>query len=742
MLCGGLVLLGSPWARDPLLDLYPEDSPLWGLVHRSLYVPHWDVSPSSEGLGEPLYLAGNTALVVLVVGVVLAPRLLTRGPASRGVRWLAGFGTGVLLSLVAAVAAWAVVRNEGDEALMMFGHSPDAAIVNFLVDGLVFGTLLGLAMALAFGGTGTRTAMSRIRERSSTMAPSPSDAPGRVAGPTAPDDTTRRLCAAAYTDPAFTRYVVEDVLRDELGAVASSPGVNLVPVVRHSLAARRLHRRRDRTLLAVYGVIGAVAPLWLLFGRLAFKALAAASRVPQRRVRGREPVAAADAVRWLLATLAGLLLAGVLLGLGLSALPLPGWLAWLVGGYALGVPPLLAVTAGGAWAFWTMAREEQTVDARLRESLRHDTFDPDAVPEPVQPWAAAGVRSVAEAQAGNVTVYSGFSPFVGQGLRQSQWALALPLLPAGPGTALPLTGFDTWDVVERLRARLREAAERHATALSDGGPNGQPGKLPDGAPSLAGLLVEDRVFVRGNRLSDDRRLLPGLLRPPAARLSEAVVRDIALDPQGAPRHCLAAHLPLWGGAVVPSQLLHIAVVGRTLHLHCDRRLLTPPRPDLPAVDLLPASPTPAHRAGLLLSALRRSGDALFGAPRTVLADARREWARPGRLRREQAAAGTDPAFDRGARTSIREYAQSAQYLDHFQHVDAQRAFAALDRHALAAVRDFLDEHGVDTADFRSQTQTILNHGVLQTGGVSVVGNQAVGQGAQAAAGTATATAPT
>ncbi|MCP9946748.1 hypothetical protein LUX12_21265 [Streptomyces somaliensis] len=72
-------------------------------------------------------------------------------------------------------------------------------------------------------------------------------------------------------------------------------------------------------------------------------------------------------------------------------------------------------------------------------------------------------------------------------------------------------------------------------------------------------------------------------------------------------------------------------------------------------------------------------------------------------------------------------------------MDARHALDALDRHALAAVRDFLEEHGVDTADFRTQSQTILNHGVLQTGGVSVVGNQAVGAGARATAATATAT---
>ncbi|MGV9449599.1 hypothetical protein [Streptomyces sp. NPDC003635] len=717
------MLLGSPWLRDPLNEFQP-DTPLGSLVHRSLYVPMWDLSPSSEGFAEPLYLAGDTALIVLLAGALLAPRLLTRSPASRGLRWLAAFGAGLLLSLLAAVASWAVVKADGEESLLFFGSPTNAVIVNFLVDGLVFGVLLGLALALVYGGTGTRAAMSRIRERSSTMAPSAPRTPGGVVGSAAPADTTRHLCAAAYTDPEFSRRVVEDVLRDELGAVAPSPGVDLVPVVRHSLAARRLHRDRDQRLAALNVLIALFGPLWLIYGHFAFKALAAASRAPGRAVRGREPVDSAAAVRRLVATLVALLLAGFLLGLFLSALPLPGWLSWLCGAYAMGIPPLLAVIGGGTWGFWIMARGELDVDRRLRENLRRETFDPAAAPKPGEAWAKAGVRAVAEAQSGNVTVYSGFSPFVGQGVHNSQWALSLPLLPAQPGG--PLTAFDTWAVVERLRIRLREAATRPPL---------------DGGPSLATLEVEDRVFVSGTRIAGDARLLPAFLKAPATRLSDPVVREIALDPQGTPRHCLAAHLPLWGGAVVPSQLLHIAVVGRTLHLHCDRHVLTPLRPDLRRVDLLPSRLTPAHRAGLLLSALRDSGTALFGAPRAVLGDALREWRAPRRRRREQAAAQTDPAFDRGARMSIREHAMSAEYLDHFQRVDAERAFAALDRHALAAVRDFLDEHGVDTTDFRTQTQTILNHGVLQTGGVSVVGNQAVGQGAQATARTATAAAP-
>ncbi|GAA1074571.1 hypothetical protein GCM10009665_79540 [Kitasatospora nipponensis] len=99
--------------------------------------------------------------------------------------------------------------------------------------------------------------------------------------------------------------------------------------------------------------------------------------------------------------------------------------------------------------------------------------------------------------------------------------------------------------------------------------------------------------------------------------------------------------------------------------------------------------------------------------------------------RELVAIEEDPTFDYGAQLSIREHASDGHYQNYFQRVDSDRAFATLTEHTLAAIREFLEAHGVDTADLRKQQQSILNHGVIQQGGISVVGNQAVGQYATA-----------
>ncbi|WP_436988297.1 hypothetical protein [Streptomyces sp. enrichment culture] len=724
--------MGSPWAREGLLDAWTSgDAGVMSMVYRALLAPGWELSPGTDDLyTRAPDLRGNVAFLTLLAGIaVLVPRLVGRAPEGRGIRLAASLGTGVLVSMISTLVSWAVVAYAEPGSAIAFGRSDDDMFILFVIDGLVLGALLGVAIRLVYIGAGAsaQAAPPPVARGGDAAVTDDTPAVGHTARPVAtgkePGDATRYLCAAAYTDPAFARRVVEGVLGDRLGAIAVSPGVDLVPVARHSLTARRLHRERNRKLLAAYGLVALFGPLWLLYawmvpGLLGGVSTSAAKYLPRR---GRHVPQAAF---WPLAAMALFLLAaGVLTGVVLSALPLPGVVLWLVGGYGYGIPPLLAVVVGTALALRTVLREEADIDARLRGALRRDAFDPDALPSPppLEPWAAARITALADAQRGNVTCYSGFTPFVGFGRREAEWTLSLPLLPPEPSGRV--TDFDAWDVVERLRRHLARTA----------------GDLP-AARGGAGLTVEDRVFVSGRELSADGRLLPDPLRAPATRLPDAAVREVALHPDGPVRHFLAAHLPLWGGEIVPSQFLHVAVAGGTLHLRCERYVLGPVRRDMHAVDLLPPAAVAGSRRALLPGALRRTGGALWRAPWSCLADALTERRRPRRLDSELRAAREDPAFDRGARLSIRETAQGPEYFHHFQLLDARRALNALDRHALAAVRDFLDEHGVDTTDFRAQTQTILNHGVLQTGGVSVVGNQAVGAGARATAKSAQASA--
>jgi hypothetical protein len=61
-------------------------------------------------------------------------------------------------------------------------------------------------------------------------------------------DATRYLCAAVQLDPGLNDSALRGILHEEHRAVASSPGVDLVTVLKYGLAARQRHLLRDGLL--------------------------------------------------------------------------------------------------------------------------------------------------------------------------------------------------------------------------------------------------------------------------------------------------------------------------------------------------------------------------------------------------------------------------------------------------------------------------------------------------------------
>ncbi|MEV5436589.1 hypothetical protein AB0K80_11230 [Streptomyces sp. NPDC052682] len=755
VLCLLVLLLGSPWVQGPLVNLYWDlaaspynsSSARW-LIEGALF-PGWSLSPDGSHRGMVLGLndagwlfleagrdgavpvVNNVSIVVLLVALAfVAARMPGPGARSR----LGCLVTGVLLSQLVAVLWWCLLMVFVDT----FRPRADGLLRYLLSAPLSFGLALGALLAILSpaasrapasavgvrisGAVGAAQASLRHRKvrhgkEGVGMANPQLHMPvGRV-----PGDVTRYLCAAAYLDERFADRVVEEVLADEPGAVAPSPGTDLVAVVHHSLAARELRYRRDLRLATAFGVVALLAPLWLLFAATVLSVLAGGGRArPTLATRGRpEPRGTVLVSTGITAGV--LLLCAFPLAALVGSWPVSGFPAWLCGAYLGGVPAGLASIGAVVFAYVTVVDDALDTDRLLRTTLTREAFaGQDLPPVPRREWIAERLEAVEEARDGNVTVYSGFSPFIGYADALSTWSLSVPLLPADdpvdraarPAEPEP---FTVPDLVEHVRARLRAAAARGSAD----------------AEALRSLTVEDRIFASGTAIRDDSRFLLPTRLSPAARLSPEAVEEIMLRPTGTVRHCLAVHVPLWGGDVVPSVFLHFSTAGTTLHLYCDNHVLGPVDAAYHVVDRLPDPLTPERRRGVLAAALAHTGPAFLGAPFRALRHARFEARHSRRMGDERTAMEQDPCFDYGARLSIREIAMSPRYHNYFQVVDAGRITAAVERHTLAAIREFLDTRGYDTTDFRAQQQTILNQGLIQQGGMSIIGNQAIGAGASA-----------
>lgn len=739
-----VVVGGSPWVQRPVWDFYIEkfyielsdDETVRTLTEAAL-VPGWEYSPDRYA-GVTFLVIDNVCVVALLAGLALfASRLLRHGAG-----WIRCLAVGVLASEVEALLRVGLLQTFIPDTEV----SPAGTLLKELtLSALVFGLAVGVLLALLTAGPpGTHVLRSVTAPRSVT-AQRTSPARRRKGGlgmttpqvrmpvGSTPGDVTRYLCTAAYVDERFADRVVEEVLADEASAVAPSPDVDLVSVARHCLTAQELRHRRDLRLAGAFAVVALLAPLWLLYVALLLSTTRRPGVQPSLATRGHHQPGSR-------ALVSGAVTAGVVALLAfyfaslVSSLPVPGFFGWLLGSYLGGVPAVLASIGAVVFAHMTVVDHDRDIDQLLRTTMTRDTFALQPRPTvPRRQWMAERLAAVRQAQVGNVTVYSGYTPFVGYSETSSKWSLAVPLLPADDRaglTARPAEPepFTVAELIDHVRARLRAVAERGVTdGAAKAGEEAEPGE-----EALGSLVIEDRVFANGTTIGDDERFIEAERSiTPTVRLSPEEVERIMLRPTGTVRHYLAVHVPMWGGDVVPSVFLHFSTAGRTLHLHCDNHVLGPVAADYHVVDRLRGPLGPDGRRGLLLGSLARTGGAFFAAPYRALRHARFETRHARRMVDELKAMEQDPVFDYGARVSIREMALSPDYHNYFQVVDSGRIVSLVERHTLAAIREFLDAHGYDITDFRTQQQTILNQGLIQQGGMSIIGNQAIGAGATA-----------
>lgn len=762
--------MGGPWGQNRVEEFYlnnlGSETTRW--LAEGAFVPRWHLSSDTyiDYAPSNMLVVENISVVLMLVALSLViARSRTRGVAG----WSRCLLAGVLVSEIVALLRWWMLDTFVDGLSL----SSDGLSNELLHAALSFGLMAGVLLALLTvglprvrinGSAGATKARLRPRKRGAAMTTPQAHMPvGSM-----PGDVTRYLCAAAYVDEEFADRVVDGVLADETSAVAPSPGVDLVAVAHHCLAAQEIRRHRDLRLAGAFAVVALFAPLWLLFSALflSFTASVGRSRVSLATRGQRQPgnralvsavVAAAVAVP-----------VAFSFGAVIASLPVSGIMSWLLGAYLAGVPAVLASVGAVVFAYVTVVRHDLGVDQLLRTTMTRAAFARRRLPAlPLKQWIVSRMAVVKEARDGNVTVYSGYSPFIGYSAAGSNWSIAVPLLPSddhvnrvdkGPRPGAP-DAFTVVELVAHVREHLRTVAAR--VNADDGNADNAPNspKFPKspaasttsaspaspaspGSPeSLGSLTIEDRVFVNGTTIGDDPRFMASAGLSPVMRLSAEAVEEIMLRPTGAVRHHLAVHVPLWGDDVVPSVFLHFSTEGRTLHLHCGNHVLGPVGAGYHAVDRLRDPLTPDRQRGLLADSLPRTGPAFFGAPSRALRQARFEARRTRRMVDELTALEQDPVFDYGARMSVREIAMSPVYQNYFQVVDAERVTSAVQRHTLAAIREFLDARGYDTTDFRAQQQTILNQGVIQQGGTSIIGNQAIGTGASATQNVAQTTGP-
>lgn len=520
--------------------------------------------------------------------------------------------------------------------------------------------------------------------------------------PTDPMTATRHLCAAAHLDETFRETSLREVYHQPRRLVAPSYGFALVPVLAHCLRSRTMAILRDAAIVITFAVAACLSSVALV-SAVATLISVQITVATYRLIR--------DAARQLRE--GGPVSFGRLLVRSLFLIA--GWFAALtLGPFLAGGVLLLQVGEPGIGTDLEDLRRTMTVGAVGGVLLTGLAFLYPVLSclwrqyelsrlGPGSPIAAVAMtprlEEIARQQQGNTVVYSGFRPFVGSGDVVGRWSFALRLVRpptvlnealqaamrngARPAAEKDLEferiPFDAQDLIEYVHAHLESLRpEREAEE------------------HIPGLTVDGRVFLAGTEA-------PYLAPYTPPDLVSGVIRH----PTTPARHYLTCQVVSWGGEVVTTVHVHVAVQGRSLYLELVTTALPPCDERYRIVSTVEGTGAPAW--------LRAVRDGLAGAPMTVFT-APYHLLRAGvdallRLGTTTGAGTVIRGYDHGARLGIRELGAEDDVRTYIQWQDVDKYQRLIERRVIAAVLDFLDEQGVDTREYRARAGHVLNfHG--------------------------------
>lgn len=337
--------------------------------------------------------------------------------------------------------------------------------------------------------------------------------------------------------------------------------------------------------------------------------------------------------------------------------------------------------------------ELATKYGRPMQSLSPDRFDAAAAPAPINESAAARLRQIGEYAKGNVTTYSGYSPFAGYGSERDSWSLAFDVTsPSRPG--IEPQDFDVTDLYAHVAGRL-------------------------GTLGLPCLEIEERLFVDGRALREDRRLLPDPLGRPVAAITPESMDALKRSPQEKARPYLAVHSTGWGGELVTSLFIRFVRSDSSLVVEAVPTVLFPLRDRYRVIDTLMPRPPLREVVTLLTGTLVSTVFQLLASPvRAITGFAPDHWMY-FRVREQDKLITQLRRFDYGARQAVRRNAADKSHQRYFQEADSGMVLKAIEKRVLNAIVEFAEAHGIHTDELVQRQELIINHGIIASHGASV-----------------------
>ena len=319
------------------------------------------------------------------------------------------------------------------------------------------------------------------------------------------------------------------------------------------------------------------------------------------------------------------------------------------------------------------------------------------------------LQEIANEQKGNVIIYGGFSPFVGAGSYINGWSFSVNINKGKKEgeTVLKPSHFEINEINDNIRNSLIEL-------------------------NLDNLIIEDNLHINGQKIRHDKRFLNSPLLRPRTLVEPQLIRDFMEKPTHTIRHYKCIRITDWNGELILSIFLRFVKIGQNLFTEASYFLLTPLRDYYDQFDNMLTEPTDED-SGEILEIAGQGFRTIFLwllSPFEVFHRFNRSHEQKSQERSIRHHIKKYPTFNYGATTSLREGVSYPEYRQYFQKLDQEMYLKIIERQIIDSIKNFLENKNVDTSDFEQARSTILNHGVIVSGGSIEAKNLAVGKNAK------------
>jgi len=310
---------------------------------------------------------------------------------------------------------------------------------------------------------------------------------------------------------------------------------------------------------------------------------------------------------------------------------------------------------------------------------------------------------------GNVVFYSGYSPFVGSGLDIGGWSLVVDI---DKGKRI---------MDKKLAPIPFEESELYAAISKE-----------INSLRLPNVAVNDKVFINGKTIRNNRELLPHELGHPVQDVPTSYMETVMNNDIKDARFYKVFQIVDWEGDLVLSAFFRLQKDDKTLFIENNYFLLPPINQAFKAIDATKVQSGVRHFIGWLVGLFFLTlGHTLwsifkvFGYINVVISEIF-----GGEASAMRKLVRSSPDYDYGASTSIREAVSQTNYSQHFQKLDKERYFKTIEKRLFNLIGDFLDDKNIDSSEFKERETSILNQGVIVTGGNLSGENITVGKGSK------------